>query len=99
LPEFIARRQQPADHRALVHRLRLIEAADFRETVRQLRVPVWQLTGRWDPVVPWWPVRRWLRDNCPGYRGTAVRPGADHVVLATDAAGSVADVRRWMTLP
>lgn len=99
LPEFIARRQQPADHRALIQRLRLIEAADFRETVRQLRVPIWQLTGRWDPVVPWWSVRRWLRGNHAEYRGTAVRPGADHVVLATDAAGSVAAVRQWMQLP
>jgi len=99
LPEFVARRQQPGDHRALIQRLRLIEGADFRETVRQLRVPVWQLTGRWDPVVPWWSVRRWLHGNCPGYQGTEVRPGADHVVLATDAAGSVASVRRWMQLP
>jgi pimeloyl-ACP methyl ester carboxylesterase len=98
IPEFVARRRQPADHRALVHRLRLIELADFRETVRELRVPVWQLTGRWDPIVPWWSVRRWLRGNSPGYQGTAARPGADHVVLATDAVGSVAAVRRWMEL-
>lgn len=99
LPEFVARRRRPADHAALIHRLRLIELADGRETVRQLRVPVWQLTGRWDPIVPWWSVRRWLRQNCPAYEGTAVQPAADHVVLATDAAGSVAAVRQWMKVP
>ena len=96
VPDFVQRRRQPADHAALIHRLRLIELADFQATVRTLDLPVWQLTGRWDPVVPWWAVRGWLRENCPGYRGTDVRRRADHVVLATDAEGSVAAVRRWM---
>jgi hypothetical protein len=33
-------------------------------------VPVFQLVGCFDPIVPPLAVRRWLARNCPTYRGT-----------------------------
>ncbi len=98
IPDFVARRSEPADQAAMVHRLRLIRQNDPRPVAREVSVPVWQLTGRWDPVVPWPWVRSWLRRHCPGWRETVVVPGADHVVLATGVPDSVAAVRRWMGL-
>lgn len=98
LPQFVARRRRGGDQAALLRRLRLIETADFRETARNTSLPVWQLTGFWDPVVPSWSVRRWLRHHCPGWRQCLTVPGADHVVLATGCAACVAAVRGWMGL-
>lgn len=98
MPEFVARRREPADQAALLHRLLLIQLADLREIARETRLPVYQLSGFWDPVAPWPWVRSWLRRHCPGWRETAVVTGADHVVLGTGTASAVAAVRRWLAL-
>lgn len=98
LPEFIARRREPADQAAMLHRLLLIQLADLRGIARETRLPVYQLTGLWDPVVPWPFVRNWLRNHCPGWREAVVVGGADHVVLGTGTALAVAAVRRWLGL-
>lgn len=98
LPEFVARRREPADQAAMLHRLLLIQLADLRDVARETGLPVYQLTGLWDPVVPWPWVGSWLRRNCPGWRETAVVTGADHVVLGTGTASAVAAVRRWLAL-
>ncbi len=98
LPEFVARRRQPTDQAAMLHRLRLIETSDLLEVASRATLPVWQLTGRWDPVVPWPWVRPWLKENCPGWQGGDVVDGADHVVLTTGSAASVAAVRGWLGL-
>lgn len=98
LPEFVGRRREPADQAAMLHRLLLIELADLRQVARETRLPVYQLTGLWDPVVPWPWVRNWLRHDCPGWKESVVITGADHVVLGTGTAPAVAAVRRWLGL-
>ncbi len=65
LDEFIARRTE-LDRRAAQHRLRLVAENDPRPIARQTRLPVFGLSGFFDPIVPWPRVRRWLRKNCPG---------------------------------
>ncbi|MEN9576962.1 MAG: hypothetical protein RL514_4817, partial [Verrucomicrobiota bacterium] len=78
------------------HRLRLIAGNDPRELVRGVRVPVVHLTGVFDPVVPWWPVQRWLGRECPGWCGKAVVWPADHNVLSTGTPAAVRLVLGWM---
>ena len=96
LERFIARRLEPADREALLHRLDLIEATDPRPIARNTRVPVWSLVGLWDPIVPWPPVRRWLRRECPGWRGDRVLWGADHAPLVSAPEQSAATILGWM---
>ena len=96
IEEFVTRRQAPGDREAMTHRLNLIAAADFRELVRTIRLPVFSLTGFWDPIVPWWPARAWLRRECPGWRGDRLLFGADHTVLATQPDASARQVLAWM---
>jgi hypothetical protein len=59
-------------------------------------LPVFQLAGVFDPVVPAFAVRRWLRGCCPGYRGTRFIFPADHNVLSTEPRPSAEQVLRWM---
>ncbi len=96
LGEFIARRTA-LDLEAAVHRLKLIQTADLREIAAATRLPVYYLTGFWDPVVPWPPVVRWLQRHCPGYRAWRLIGTSDHNVLST-AAGAAAQVLAWMDL-
>lgn len=98
LPEFVARRRELADQAAMLHRLLLIQLADLRGIARETGLPVYQLTGFWDPVVPWPWVRNWLRNDCPGWKESVVITGADHVALGTGTAPAVATVRRWLGL-
>lgn len=94
--EFAVRRQTPGDREAMAHRLDLIAAADFREVARATLLPVFSLIGFWDPIVPWWPVRTWLRRECSGWRGDRMLYRADHTVLATQPEASVRQVLEWM---
>lgn len=94
LREFVARRTE-ADWQAIIHRLRLIEAADWRPLARNVRVPVFYLSGILDPVVPWSPVRRWLRRECPAWRGDRLLWLADHHVLGS-AQPAVNQVLKWI---
>jgi pimeloyl-ACP methyl ester carboxylesterase len=93
--EFIARRTEP-DREAAVHRLRLISQNDPRFIARQVNLPVYALTGLIDPVVPWWRVRRWLKQNCPSLREYKIMRSADHNVLGTAPQASADQVLRWM---
>ena len=95
IQEFVARRTE-LDKQAAVHRLRLIATNDARELVRQVRLPVYQLSGLFDPVVPWPFVRPWLKQNCPGYRGSRIIWKADHTVLATAPKAAADQVMKWM---
>ncbi len=80
LPEFLARRTEE-DRRAAVHRLALMRANDLRPLAAAATIPVHALSGAVDPVVPWPPVFRWLKQHCPGFRGSKVVWNADHNVL------------------
>ncbi len=95
LHEFIARRTQ-LDKRAGTHRLKLIAANDPKELVGRVKVPVYHLSGFWDPIVPWPFVRRWLRKNCPGYREGRLVSWADHNVLGTGPFEAAEIIRNWI---
>jgi pimeloyl-ACP methyl ester carboxylesterase len=94
--EFIARRTE-LDRQAAVHRLRLIAQNDPGSVARQMSVSVYALTGLVDPIVPWWHVRPWLKQNCPSLREYRIMRGADHNVLGTAAQASAEQVLRWMS--
>jgi pimeloyl-ACP methyl ester carboxylesterase len=93
--EFIARRTE-LDKHAAVHRLELISAHQPGETVAQVSIPVFALTGFWDPVVPWPFVLPWLKRHCPGYRGCRIILSADHNVLGTAPQKSADQIIAWI---
>lgn len=95
IQEFVARRTE-LDRQAAVHRLRLVAAADFCEVARAARIPIFAITGVLDPIVPWFPVRRWFRRNCPALREYKIIWRADHNVLSTAADASAEQVIQWM---
>jgi|WetSurMetagenome_2_1015567.scaffolds.fasta_scaffold286028_1 pimeloyl-ACP methyl ester carboxylesterase len=95
IQEFVQRRQDPRDQPAIRHRLKLIKENDPRPVARANRLPVYALSGLVDPLVPNPAVRRWLKSNCPGYRGNRMIYGADHNVLATAPRQSAEQVAQW----
>lgn len=95
LREFRARWGEPL-RAAAAHRTHLVASNDPRPLARAARLPVFSLTGAWDPVVPWPPVQRWLRRECPGWRGKRVVWTADHNVLGTGTAASAEQILRWL---
>jgi len=98
IAEFIARRTE-LDRQAATHRLRLIAQNDPRGIARQVRVPVFALAGLADPIVPWLPVRCWLRKHCLGFREAKLVYSADHNVLGTAPELAADTVVKWMTQP
>lgn len=94
LREFRARWGEPL-RRAAAHRTHLVAINDPRPLARAASLPVFSLTGAWDPVVPWLPVRGWLRRECPGWRGDRVVWTADHNVLSTGTPAAAAQVLAW----
>jgi pimeloyl-ACP methyl ester carboxylesterase len=95
--EFVLRRGEESDRRAIAHRYTLIHANDFCAVARAAKVPIYQLAGFFDPVVPWLPVRRWLKRSCPAYRGWKLIFNADHNVLGTAPATAAATVLQWIS--
>lgn len=95
IDEFISRRTE-LDKQAAVHRLRLIAGNDPRQRACTVRVPLYAITGFFDPVVPWPPVRTWLRRNCPALRGYRVVGGADHNILGTAPKAAARQILSWM---
>ena len=81
---------------ALAHRLRLVALNDPSSTVRQMDIPLFALAGFWDPIVPWFPVRSWLKRNCTALRDYRVIGRADHNVLGTASPTAAEQVLRWM---
>jgi len=94
--EFVARRTA-LDIRAANHRLDLIAESDPRVLARTVRVPIYAITGMLDPVVPWGPVRRWLRANCQALREYHIVRTADHNVLSTGAREAAEKILRWIS--
>jgi pimeloyl-ACP methyl ester carboxylesterase len=94
--EFVRRRSEEADRQAICHRYDLILQSDARKLVQNASVPIYQLCGFVEPVVPWLPVRGWLRRNCPGYKGSRLIWRADHNVLGTAPRAAAEQVVSWM---
>ena len=99
ISKFVENRATEADRRAVCHRYTIIAQNDFRPMARQARVPVYQLCGFFDPIVPWPFVQPWLKRHCPGFREWKVVWGADHNVLGTAPQASAECVLRWIRTP
>jgi len=87
------------DFAAAKHRLRLVAENDPAAIARQVPVPVYGLSGLFDPVVPWFFVRRWLRHHCPALKAYRVIWHADHNVLGSAPDAAAKQILRWMALP
>ncbi len=66
LDEFIARRS-PLDKQAAQYRLHLIARNDPGLAAKKTKVPIYAVSGFWDPLVPWPMVRRWLKRIVPPF--------------------------------
>jgi pimeloyl-ACP methyl ester carboxylesterase len=96
--EFIRRRSEAADREAICYRYDLILQSDAREFARKATVPVHQLCGFVDPIVPWFSVRRWLKRHCASYKGWRLIWRADHNVLGTAPRAAAEQIVSWMSL-
>jgi pimeloyl-ACP methyl ester carboxylesterase len=96
LEEFFARRMEPGDREAIVHRYTLIRQHDWRPVARAVKFPVYYLTGYWDPIVPWQLVRPWLRRNCPGFRECHIIRQGEHGVLSSAPHDSARQITTWV---
>jgi pimeloyl-ACP methyl ester carboxylesterase len=85
------------DFQSFKHRLDLIIQNDPCLIARQVNVPIYALTGLFDPVVPWFPVRRWLRKNCRALREYRIISRADHNVLGTAPDAAAEQILKWMS--
>jgi hypothetical protein len=54
------------------------------------------LTGLFDPIVPWWWVRSWLKKNCPALQDYRVIRRSDHNVLSNASVEAADQIARWM---
>jgi len=86
------------DFAAARHRLHLVAQNDPCATAGKVSVPLYCLSGLFDPVVPWFWVRRWLRNHCPGLKAYRIIARADHNVLGTAPDVAAAQILRWMGL-
>jgi len=96
IAEFIARRTEQ-DRRAAQHRLQLIARNDPCTVARETKVPLFAMTGLWDPVVPWVAVRPWLRRHCAALREYRIVRQADHNVLGTAPDIAAEQVIQWIS--
>ena len=94
--DFIARLNE-SERQAAKHRLHLVAGSDPCTIARSTQIPVYALTGFYDPVVPWFWVRRWLKKNCPALREYRVVYHTDHNVLGTGAEAAADQIIKWMS--
>jgi pimeloyl-ACP methyl ester carboxylesterase len=95
LREFVARRTDQ-DLKAIQRRLCLIAENDPRWAAAQSGPPIFMLAGAIDPIVPAWPVWRWLSKNTPDFAGVRIVWPADHNVLGTAPAKALEQIGRWV---
>jgi pimeloyl-ACP methyl ester carboxylesterase len=84
------------DLQAAKHRLRLVAHSDFCSTARTARVPIYALSGLFDPVVPWIWVRGWMKKNCHALLEYKIIWHADHNVLGTAPETASQQVLKWL---
>jgi pimeloyl-ACP methyl ester carboxylesterase len=95
IEEFIARRTK-LDQQAAEHRLHLLTSADPCAIIRKTGIPIYGLSGLFDPVVPWIFVRPWFRKNCPSLREFRIIRQADHNVLGTAPRAVAQQILKWI---
>ncbi len=95
IDEFVSRRTE-LDRRAAQHRLHLVAESDPRPIAGQATLPVFGLSGWFDPIVPWPRVRRWLRNHCPALRDYKIIRTADHNVLSTAPRAAARQILAWI---
>lgn len=93
--EFVERRT-PLDIEAIRARLRLIAEYDPQPIASRVKCPIFLLAGTIDPVVPVWPVLRWLRRNCGSFKEHRIIWPADHNVLGTEPGKALAQIEQWL---
>jgi pimeloyl-ACP methyl ester carboxylesterase len=96
LEEHYRLHNREASRRAILARYDVIQASDPRALASRTQLPVYYLTGFWDPVVMWFLVRPWLARNCPGYRGWRLVFSAEHNVLGFQPRASARQILKWM---
>lgn len=92
-----ARNRGGKEWAAMSWRLSLIALSDPRAIARAMSNPVHYLGGMIDPLVPWPIVIRWLKRECPGYKGEVIIRSADHNVLGSSPRESAERVLAWVT--
>lgn len=95
--EFVRRRSEEADRKAICYRYDLILKSDARTLAQNANVPIHQICGFVDPIVPWFAVRRWLAGNCASYKGWRLIWRADHNVLGTAPRAAAEQIIEWMS--
>jgi len=98
LDDFVGRRTK-LDLQAAQHRLHLMAENDLRDFARHTTIPVYAITGFFDPIVPWPFVRRWLRKNCSALRDYKIIHRGDHMVCGTAPRQAARQVLEWMNGP
>ncbi len=96
IEEFIKKLTE-LERQAARHRLHLVAHSDFCAIAQTLHLPLFALTGLFDPVVPWLWTRRWLVKNCPALRRYRIVWHADHNVLGTAAKVAADQILEWMS--
>lgn len=97
IQEFVVNRLHPDDAAAMQRRYTLILENDPQPIAKTMRLPVFQLAGLVDPLVPNWLIGGWLKQNCPGLCGTKTILTADHNVLGTTPAKAAGVVLGWVS--
>jgi pimeloyl-ACP methyl ester carboxylesterase len=95
LNEFFERRTE-LDRQAVVHRLSLIRQNDPSVIAQTANLPIFCLSGLFDPIVPGFWVRHWLKRHCRSYAGGRVIARADHNVLGTAPKTAAEQVLKWI---
>ena len=98
LDQFMERRTE-LDRQAAVHRLSLIWQNNPSDLARATTLPVFCLSGLFDPIVPGFWVWYWLKRHCRCYSGGRVIAQADHNVLSTAPQTAAEQVLRWIEQP
>ncbi len=98
IDEFAVRRTE-LDRQAMQHRLHLIAESDPRTVASATKLPVFYLSGGFDPIVPWPCVKYWLQQHCPTLRASQIIFIADHNILGTASAQAARQVLAWINQP
>ena len=96
LEEFVARRTR-LDSQAATHRLHLITHNDPRPIAAGTPLPIFYITGFFDPIVQWPLVRLWLKKNCPAFREARIVGTADHNVLGSGSRDAARQIVDWLS--